>query len=48
MQFDTERASTGEVYRVPERSLSFDEIKSKAQETKAKSPYSSVDPDENW
>ena len=31
-QFDTERASTGEVYRVPERSLSFDEIKSKAQE----------------
>ena len=32
VQFDTERASTGEVYRVPERSLSFDEIKSKAQE----------------
>ncbi|HBF70633.1 TIGR03545 family protein [Alteromonas australica] len=32
VQFDRERASTGEVYRVPERSLSFDEIKSKAQE----------------
>ena len=32
VQFDTERASPGEVYRVPERSLSFDEIKAKAQD----------------
>ena len=32
VQFDTERASPGEVYRVPERSLSFDEIKAKAKD----------------
>lgn len=32
VQFDTERASPGEVYRVPERSLSFDEMKAKAQD----------------
>ena len=32
VQFDTERPSPGEVYRVPERSLSFDEIKAKAQD----------------
>ena len=32
VQFDTERPSEGEVYRVPERSLSFNEIKAKAQE----------------
>ena len=32
VQFDTERASPGEVYRVPERSLSFDEMKAKAKD----------------
>jgi len=32
VQFDTERASPGDVYRVPERSLSFDEIKAKAKD----------------
>ena len=32
VQFDTERPSPGEVYRVPERSLSFDEMKAKAQD----------------
>ncbi|MAI64599.1 MAG: TIGR03545 family protein [Alteromonas sp.] len=32
VQFDTERNAPGEVYRVPERSLSFDEIKSKAKD----------------
>lgn len=32
VQFDTERASPGEVYRVPERSLSFNEIKAKAKD----------------
>ncbi|WP_269519389.1 TIGR03545 family protein [Alteromonas sp. BMJM2] len=32
VQFDTERTSPGEVYRVPERSLSFDEMKAKAQD----------------
>lgn len=32
VQFDTKRPSVGEVYRVPERSLSFDEIKSKAED----------------
>ncbi|WDT86689.1 TIGR03545 family protein [Alteromonas sp. 009811495] len=32
VQFDTERSKPGEVYRVPERSLSFDEIKAKAKE----------------
>ncbi len=32
VQFDTQRESEGEVYRVPERSLSFDEIKAKAKE----------------
>ncbi|BFT29086.1 hypothetical protein D210916BOD24_02620 [Alteromonas sp. D210916BOD_24] len=32
VQFDTERATPGEVYRVPERSLSFDEVKTKAKE----------------
>ena len=32
VQFDTERASPGDVYRVPERSLSFDEIKTKAKD----------------
>ena len=32
VQFDTERPSPGEVYRVPERSLSFDEMKAKAKD----------------
>jgi uncharacterized protein (TIGR03545 family) len=32
VQFDTQRAAPGEVYRVPERSLSFDEMKAKAKE----------------
>lgn len=32
VQFNTQRESEGEVYRVPERSLSFDEIKAKAKE----------------
>jgi len=32
VQFDTSRPEPGDVYRVPERSLSFDEMKAKAQE----------------
>lgn len=32
VQFDTQRDSVGEVYRVPERSLTFDEMKAKAKE----------------
>ncbi|MDB2331413.1 TIGR03545 family protein [Alteromonas sp.] len=32
VQFDTQRSAPGDVYRVPERSLSFDEIKDKAKD----------------
>lgn len=32
VQFDTTRPEPGDVYRVPERSLSFDEVKAKAKE----------------
>lgn len=32
VQFDTARAAAGEVYRVPQRSLSFEEIKTKAKD----------------